>query len=311
MGDSNTPAGDLSSVQADNICSPAIEPMLSVKNLSVEYRTASGMVNAMRSASLEIYPEERVALVGESGSGKSTLGLAVAGMLTHPDIAVSFDRLEFRGAPLSYNARSRLPLRTPGLSMVFQDAMTSLDPVWPVGSQLIAVLRATEKISRAQANEEARYWLGRVGLDDTARVMASRPYELSGGMRQRAMMAIALCSKPKLLIADEPTSALDATLSMRTMDLLVELTESSGAALLIISHDIALCEKYTGRMLVAYQGRIVEEGSVGALRSRAKHPYTRGLLSCIPTLDNAEMEELPTMESVMAAATNVPAEVVR
>jgi peptide/nickel transport system ATP-binding protein len=181
--------------------------------------------------------------------------------------------------------------------MVFQDAMTSLDPVWTIGSQLSAVIRASENVSRKEARERSRYWLSRVGLNDTDRVLKNHPYELSGGMRQRAMMALALCGRPRLLIADEPTSALDASLSRQTMDLFVELTEGAGAALLIISHDIRLCQEYSDRTLVMYRGRLVEQGPSETLSSTAKHPYTVGLLRCIPTLESALLDELPTIES--------------
>jgi peptide/nickel transport system ATP-binding protein len=276
--------------------SPA--PLLVARDLTVTYLTDAEPVVAIAEAAVEIGRGERVALVGESGSGKSTLGLALAGLLAGPQIEITASTLTFAGEPVASRCDSRLPIRRPGIAMVFQDAMTSLDPVWTIGSQLTSVLRATEKTSRKEAKERARDWLIRVGLKDTQRVMRARPYELSGGMRQRAMIAIALCSKPSLLIADEPTSALDATMSRRTLELLLQLTEQSGTALLIISHDIGLCQEFTQRILVAYQGRLVDEGSSDRLHEIAGHPYTHGLLSCVPTLDSADTDELPTLEPV-------------
>jgi len=273
-------------------------PLLDARDLTVTYLTGAEPVVAIAGANVEIARGERVALVGESGSGKSTLGLALAGLLAGPQIKVTASTLTFSGKPVASRGGSPLPVRTPGIAMVFQDAMTSLDPVWTIGSQLTSVLRATEKTSRRKAKEHARDWLLRVGLKETERVMRARPYELSGGMRQRAMMAIALCSKPSLLIADEPTSALDATLSRRTLELLLRLTEQSGTALLIISHDIGLCQEFTKRTLVAYKGRLVDEGPSDRLHEIAEHPYTRGLLDCVPTLDNADLDELPTLEPV-------------
>jgi peptide/nickel transport system ATP-binding protein len=273
-------------------------PLLVARDLTVTYLTGAEPVVAISGATVEIAPGERVALVGESGSGKSTLGLALAGLLAGPDIEITSSTLTFAGKPVTWRRNHRLPVRTPGIAMVFQDAMTSIDPVWTIGSQLTSVLRATEKTSRREAKQHARDWLVRVGLKDTERVMQAHPYELSGGMRQRAMIALALCSKPSLLIADEPTSALDASLSRRTLELLLQLTEQSGTALLIISHDIGLCQEFTQRTLVAYQGRLVDEGPSDRLHEIAEHPYTQGLLSCIPTLDNADMDELPTLESV-------------
>jgi ABC-type dipeptide/oligopeptide/nickel transport system ATPase component len=282
-------------------------PSLVVEGLSVHYGSGPSRVCAVQDASFCIAQGERVALVGESGSGKTTLGLAVAGFLTQPGVEVTSDRLQFAGRPIVRNDRVRLPERTPGISMVFQDAMTSLDPVWTIGSQLRAVIRAGgEKLSRREVQDRARHWLDRVGIQDLDRVMKNRPYELSGGMRQRAMMALALCGRPKLLIADEPTSALDASLSRNTMDLLMELTQDFGASLLIISHDILLCQEYADTTMVMYHGRIVETGASATLAGTATHPYTIGLLSCIPTLDSAFLDELPTLESFVGADSRLP-----
>jgi peptide/nickel transport system ATP-binding protein len=178
--------------------------------------------------------------------------------------------------------------------MVFQDAMTSLDPVWTIGSQLSAVLKASGGFSRQERVAQAEAWLRRVGLHDTERVLRSRPYELSGGMRQRVMLAIALCGRPKLLIADEPTSALDASLARDVMELLVELAGELGTALLVVSHDIQLCSEYSDRTLVMYGGRVVEETPSSGL-SEARHPYTKGLLRSIPTLESADLDVLPTI----------------
>jgi ABC-type dipeptide/oligopeptide/nickel transport system ATPase component len=274
------------------------ESALVVDRLSVFYGSGPGAVRAVNDVSFRIAPGERVALVGESGSGKTTLGLAIAGFLTQPGIRLEAGRLEFEGRPLTRHANGRLPVRTPGLSMMFQDAMTSLDPVWTIGSQIAAVIRAQEKLRRSEVRERCREWLHRVGIHDVDRVLKNRPYELSGGMRQRAMLAIALCGKPRLLIADEPTSALDASLSRNTMDLLLELTEDAGASLLIISHDILLCQDYADTTMVMRHGDIVETGSSTTLAATAVHPYTIGLLRCVPTLESAGLDELPTFDTL-------------
>jgi peptide/nickel transport system ATP-binding protein len=274
------------------------EAVLVVEGLTVAYGNKDDAVVAVSDVSLTIERGERIALVGESGSGKTTLGLAIAGFLNRDNVQISSQKMEFEGKPLTRNTRSQLPLHTPGLSMMFQDAMTSLDPVWRVESQLKAVVRATEKVGRKELNDRCRYWLGRVGLTDTERVLRARPYELSGGMRQRVMLALALCGNPRLLIADEPTSALDASLSRDMMELLLELVEQSQTSLLIISHDIHLCQEYSDRTVVMYNGVAVEQGDSKTLERDAKHPYTIGLLRCIPTLDNAMSDELPTLASV-------------
>jgi peptide/nickel transport system ATP-binding protein len=302
-----TPGAEMSDTTAEKAAPPVQQqediapPLLSVTDLTVRYGASGDRpVTALDAVSLTVARGERVALVGESGSGKTTMGLAVAGFLTGPHVEVAAGTLTFDGTTIVRTGRSRVPRRTPGMSMMFQDAMTSLDPVWTIGSQLRALLRANAKLSRKEQNDRARDWLTRVGLSDTERVMKARPYELSGGMRQRAMLALALAGSPKLLIADEPTSALDASLSREAMELLVELTDDFGASLLIISHDIHLCQDYADRTMVMYGGRIVEHGASRTLAGTATHPYTIGLLRCIPTLDSANVDELPTLASVAA-----------
>jgi peptide/nickel transport system ATP-binding protein len=273
--------------------------VLAVEGLTVRYVTPDGEhVTAVDDIDLAVGRGERVAIVGESGSGKSSTGLAVGGFLTHPSIQVTARRLEVEGRPVERRPGDRMPRRTPGMSMVFQDAMTSLDPVWTVGSQLRAVLRSTGGMRRRQADGAAREWLEKVGLRDTARVLAARPYELSGGMRQRAMLALALAGQPRLLIADEPTSALDASLSREVMELMVTLTEETGAALLVISHDIELCQQYSNRMVVMYRGRIVDQGASATIGRTATDPYAKALLTCVPTLDDLALDRLPTLERV-------------
>jgi ABC-type dipeptide/oligopeptide/nickel transport system ATPase component len=277
---------------------PAGVPTLAIEGLSVAYPTSTGPFRAVRDASFSIAPGERIALVGESGSGKSSMALAIGGFLTQPGIEVTTSRFDIEGEPVVREHGGRLPRKTPGLAMIFQDAMTSLDPVYTVGSQLSAVIRGNDRVSKKDAADRSRYWLTRTGLTDTARVMAARPYELSGGMRQRVMMALALCSQPRILIADEPTSALDASLAREAMELLVQLTDEFDTSLLIVSHDIRLCQQYTDRILIMYRGQIVEQGVSATLAYEATHPYTRGLLACIPTLDTFDLDELPTLATV-------------
>lgn len=273
----------------------SIGTLLEVRNLTIQYPTADGMFTAVRDFSLSMSPGRRVAIVGESGSGKTNACMAIAGFLA-PEAEVSVDEMMFEDRDLSApRHRQVIPERIEGVGVVFQDAMTSLDPVWKIGSQLCAVIRNNQKVSRKEAREIAADWLRKVGLDDTERVLGARPYELSGGMRQRVMIAIALSACPRLLIADEPTSALDATLSKELMALMVSLTDELGTALLMISHDIALCQAYTDWTVVMNKGVAVEEGPSRTLSQTARHPYTRGLISCIPTLDNATWDRLPTM----------------
>jgi len=271
------------------------DAVLEVANLTVRYKVPDGYFTAVDDVSFSVAPGERVAIVGESGSGKTNTCLAIAGLLTHQNAVIEADAITLQGTSIAQRKRKRLPQRVPGLAMVFQDASTSLDPVWTVGSQLIDILRATQRMSRRNAKAKAAEWLVKVGMADPARVMKSRPHELSGGMRQRVMVALALAGSPRLLIADEPTSALDATLSREIMRLLVELTTEAGTGLILITHDIHLGQAFTERMLVMYGGRIVEEGASGTLDTAAVHPYTQALMRSVPTLESADLDVLPTI----------------
>ncbi|NQX10970.1 ABC transporter ATP-binding protein [Microbacteriaceae bacterium VKM Ac-2855] len=273
--------------------------LLTVEDLSVTFQ--NGEIVAAEGVSFTVAPGERLAIVGESGSGKSASCSAIGGYVTDVGSAVTASKLDFDGIDLLARTKSRLPKRTPGITMMFQDAMTSLDAVWTVGSQLKAALRANPAVPNATWKKAAVEWLHHVGLTDTDRVLRARPYELSGGMRQRVMLAIALCGAPRLLIADEPTSALDASLSQDVMELMVTLTSETGAALVIISHDIRLCQEYSDRMVVMFRGHQVEEVVSADIVTAAKHPYTRGLMSCVPTLDNYDVEELPTIDRFILA----------
>ncbi|GAA2234680.1 ABC transporter ATP-binding protein [Herbiconiux moechotypicola] len=275
--------------------------VLAVDALSVTYGSGESAHRAVDSATFRIAHGERVALVGESGSGKTTLALAIAGFLLGDAVTIDYAGLELGGEPLRRGSVKGLPQKTPGITMVFQDAMTSLDPVWTIGSQLAAVLRGAEGLRRSQVRERSEHWLRMVGLHDTERVLGARPYELSGGMRQRAMLAIALCSRPRLLIADEPTSALDASLAREIMDLMVDLTEDFGTSVLVVSHDIHLCQEYADRILVMLGGVIVDDVPAAEAAARATHPYTKGLIECVPTLESAGLDELPTLAGLREA----------
>lgn len=279
---------------------PPQDTLLDVSGLTVRYPTATGLFTAVDNFSLTVPGGRRVAVVGESGSGKTNACMAIAGFLA-PEALITAERMDFAGQDLLRRRRRALPSRIPGIGVVFQDAMTSLDPVWPIGQQLLAVIRNNEPMSRRAARHRAGRWLTDVGLPDTDRVLKARPYELSGGMRQRVMIAIALAGRPRLLIADEPTSALDATLSRDLMRLMVRLTDEIGAGLLMVSHDIDLCQAFTDWTVVMYQGRVVEEGPSATLHETARHPYTRGLIQCVPRLENASWDRLPTMASISPA----------
>ncbi|GAA2071183.1 ABC transporter ATP-binding protein [Microbacterium hatanonis] len=269
-------------------------PTLDVEALEVHYRTGDTWFTAVEEFSLRAEAGQRIAVVGESGSGKTTACMALAGLLP-PDARVDAARAHVAGTDVSARKRTAIPHRVPGVSVVFQNAMNALDPVWTIESQLITVIRGTTAASASSAKATAADWLARVGLHDIPRVLKARPYELSGGMRQRVMIAIALCSAPRLLIADEPTSALDMTLSRDLLDLIVALTDELDTTLLMISHDIGLCRAYTDWTVVMNRGRIVEQGATDAVTSNPTDPYTRALLDCQPSLSHMDWDRLPTM----------------
>ncbi|GAA3932267.1 ABC transporter ATP-binding protein [Microbacterium soli] len=271
----------------------SIAPLLRVGSLTVTF--GFGAHAAVRGVSFDVKAGERVAIVGESGSGKSTVCNAIAGFLRDDGTSIDAAVLEFEGKDLRGRRRTHIPVRTPGMTMVFQDAMTSLDPVWTIRNQLKSAIVSGGGVRRRDWLPVAEEALRRVGLTDVERILRARPYELSGGMRQRVMLAIALSGRPRMLIADEPTSALDATLSKDVMELMVELTEESEVALLLISHDISLCREYTDRLLIMFDGELVEDLSAAGADT-ARHPYTRGLLNCVPTLDNYKVDRLPTIQ---------------
>jgi ABC-type dipeptide/oligopeptide/nickel transport system ATPase component len=280
---------------------PAVDPLLAVRDLTVRYGSGADGTLAVHRATLTIERGEHVAIVGESGSGKTTLALAVAGLLPLEGVDTTTQSFRFAGTDVVRGPRHAVPHRTPGMSMVFQDAMTSLDPVATIGSQFTDVLRGVRRVSRREARSLTVDWLGSVGLHDAERVVKLRPYELSGGMRQRVMIALALCSEPKLLIADEPTSALDASLSRDVMDLLRDMTQRTGASLLVVSHDIELCRMYVDRIVVMYHGRIVDVVRADRVEQDATHPYTLALTECVPTLDSARLHRLPTLSDAARA----------
>ncbi|HWK20279.1 MAG TPA: ABC transporter ATP-binding protein [Microbacteriaceae bacterium] len=285
------------------------KPIVEIEQLSIAYGAGASRVLAVSDASMTIRGGERVALVGESGSGKTSVGMVIGGFA---DIAgASYEAARFDVAGVSAlgarRRRNRFPHARPGVSMVFQNAMTSLDPVWTIGSQFRAALRR-ESRSRREALETATTWLRRVGLTDFERILRARPYELSGGMRQRVMIALALCRHPALLVADEPTSALDASLSRAVMELLTELSDEFGIALLLVSHDIALCREFSDRTVVMFRGRIVEQLDSARLVEDARHPYTAALLRCVPSLANAEDERLATLADFLPTTQGDPNE---
>ncbi len=255
-------------------------PLLSIRDLRVEFETDAGNVAAVRGANIEVRAGETVALVGESGCGKSVTALAVMRLMTG---RVAAGSIHFEGQDLARLAdRDMRRVRGAQIGMIFQEPMTSLNPVFKIGRQIEEVLVLHQKLSAAAARTQALDLLSRVGIPSPAQRAEQYPHELSGGMKQRVMIAIAIACKPKLLIADEPTTALDVTIQAQIMALLKSLKDELNMAVLLITHDLGVVAHFAQRVDVMYAGKIVEHGSVRDIFKRPAHPYTRALLAGMP-----------------------------
>ena len=258
-------------------------PLLVVDDLRVSFPGRDGgYTEAVRGVSFSL-GRERLGIVGESGSGKSQTGRAILG-LTAPEGRITATKLSFDGIDLlTCSPKVRRQLRGGRIAMVLQDPKFSLNPVMTIGAQIIETLRAHNRVSGAEATKRAMAALESVRIDDPARVYKLYPHEVSGGMGQRAMIAMMLIAEPDILIADEPTSALDVTVQLQVISILDSLVRERGMGLILVSHDLRLVSSFCDRILVMYAGKVVEELSAGGL-ANAKHPYTRGLMACLPQL---------------------------
>jgi len=270
-----------------------VSALLTVEDLRVTFPTRTGVVEAVRGVSFTL-GRERLGIVGESGSGKSQTGRAIMG-LTPEHGVITAKRLDFNGIDLLTASKAeRRALRGKRIAMVLQDPKYSLNPVMTIGRQIVETLRAHEPVSRAEARKRALDMLAAVQIRDPERVFDLYPHEVSGGMGQRAMIAMMLVAGPELLIADEPTSALDVTVQLEVLAILNRLVAERGMGLIFISHDLRLVSSFCDRVIVMYAGRIVEELPAARL-SEAEHPYTRGLLNCMPEI-GADRHPLPVLE---------------
>jgi peptide/nickel transport system ATP-binding protein len=274
--------------------SPSIDPMLVVEDLRVSFPNRDGgRTEAVRGVSFTL-GRERLGIVGESGSGKSQTGRAILG-LTAPEGRVTAKRLAFNGVDLlGCTPRERRELRGGRIAMVLQDPKFSLNPVMTIGDQIAETLRAHTRIAAREARASVIGALEAVQIDDPERMVGLYPHEVSGGMGQRAMIAMMLIAKPDLLIADEPTSALDVTVQLQVLAVLDALVAQRGMGLIFVSHDLRLVSTFCDRILVMYAGQMVEEVAAGRL-AEAKHPYTRGLMNCLPKLGE-DRHPLPTLD---------------
>ncbi len=307
-----------------------MESLLNVEGLSVSYHSSSGPITALDNVSLEIKPNELLTVVGESGCGKTTLGLSVIGLLPHKNAKVIKGNITYKGTDLlAINPDTMRKYRGTEIAMIFQEPLTSLNPVYKVGDQiaeaiLIRKLRKEghqtggeymQKVYRStstlisrlprlrtridpELKSEMVEWLRLVRIADAEQILDRYPFELSGGMRQRIMIAMALSQEPALLIADEPTTALDVTTQAQVLKLMRELMEKVSTSVLMVTHDLAVASQVADRIVVMYAGEIAEDSDVYDLFSSPLHPYTQGLLSCIPTGRKANSRLMPIPGSV-------------
>ena len=282
------------------------DALLQVRDLRTWFETDRGLFRAVDGISFSVGRGRTVGLVGESGCGKSVTSLSLMGLVPQPPGRVSAEAILFEGRDLlGLSADERRLLRGGKMSMVFQEPMTSLNPVHTIGRQIVEAIRAHTDLSPAQARARAIEVLELVRIPSAAERFDDFPHHLSGGMRQRVMIAMALACEPALLIADEPTTALDVTIQAQILELLRELQQRLGMAILIITHDLGVIAELVDEVIVMYAGQIVESAPVAALFSDPQHPYTIGLLGSIPRLD-VDRERLATIEGTVPSPANQP-----
>ncbi|MGZ3341508.1 MAG: ABC transporter ATP-binding protein [Reyranella sp.] len=281
-------------------------PLLSVRDLTVAFDTRRGSFEAVSGVSFDVRPGRTLGVVGESGSGKSVTAMALMRLL--PDTArVTAGQVRFGARDLGpLSDREMQSIRGRGIAMVFQDPMASLNPILTIGWQVMEPLMLQLGLGRAAARTRAQELLSLVRIPSPAEIMRAYPHQLSGGMRQRVMIAIALSCGPKLLIADEPTTALDVTTQAQILELLRDLQQRLDMSVLLITHDLGVVAEFADEVLVMYAGRIVERSPVAALFDRPGHPYTEGLLRSMPPLEDEDPEILPAIEGNVASPFALP-----
>ncbi len=265
------------------------QPLLAVRDLSVKFDTPDGVVEAVESVSFSIDRRSTLCIVGESGCGKSVTAQSILRLIPSPPGRIASGEIMFEGRDILHMSDEEIRrVRGNDIAMIFQDPMTSLNPVFTCGYQIMESLRFHQNMSTAQARERAIEMLRLVRIPDPRKRVDEYPHQLSGGMRQRVMIAMALACNPKLLIADEPTTALDVTIQAQILDLLAELKEELHMAVIFITHDLGIVAQIADHVLVLYAGKVAERGRAADIYQHPKHPYTIGLLDSVPRLDRAQ-----------------------
>ena len=285
----------------------AEEYLVDIKNERLSFFTPAGEVKALNDVSIHLKEGEVLGIVGESGSGKSVTAYSLMGLTAHPGKLIG-GTLQFNGHEIEEMGEKEIrKIRGKEISIIFQDPMTSLNPVYTIGNQITEVIRLHTDKDKKQAYARAKELLELVGINEPEKRLKQYPHELSGGMRQRVMIAIALACEPKLLIADEPTTALDVTIQAQILELMMELKDKLGMAIIMITHDLGVVASMCDRIAVMYAGRIVEYGTTDDIFYRPHHMYTKGLIRSIPRLDTKEHERLVPIEGTPVDLLNPPA----
>ena len=283
------------------------ENILQVNNLTTRFRTERGTVTAVQGVSFHVRRGEILGLVGESGCGKSVTSQSIMRLYDEKRLARYEGEILFDGQNLlSLPEKQMQAVRGGQIAMVFQDSLSSLNPVFPCGNQIMESLQIHQHLSKNEAKEKAVEMLRLVGIPDPEKRFLQYPHELSGGMRQRVMIACALCCRPKLLIADEPTTALDVTIQAQIMELIVNLNHELNMGVILITHDLSVVAETCSRVAVMYLGQIVEEADVLSLFEHPMHPYTRGLLKSIPSVSDGRREDLYIIEGTVPLLSQIP-----
>jgi peptide/nickel transport system ATP-binding protein len=286
---------------------PGEIPLLRVRDLVIEFSTEAGVVRAADEISFEVHANETIGLVGESGCGKTVTGLSILGLIPSPPGRIVGGSIQFMGRELVGLPETEMRrIRGRDISMIFQEPMTALNPVFTIGNQMIDVLIRHRKLTRRQARDAAIEMLAKVGLPVPARRVDEYPHQLSGGMRQRVMIAMALSCDPKLLIADEPTTALDVTTQAQVLEQIGKLQDEFHMAVVLITHDLGVVAETCRRAIVMYCGRIVENAAIENLFAAPRHPYTKGLLESIPRIRGDRLDELPIIPGRVPDLLHLP-----
>ena len=281
--------------------------LLEIRDLATHFNTQDGVVKAVDGVSFELKDGEIIGIVGESGCGKSVSALSIMRLIPDPPGRIVHGEVMFGGQDiLKLNEAEMRHVRGNRISMIFQEPMTSLNPVLSIGRQLTETLELHLKMNSAQARDRAKELLSMVGIPDAERCLSDYPHQMSGGMRQRVMISMAISCNPKLIIADEPTTALDVTIQAQILELIQTLCKELGTAMIIITHNLGIVARYASRVMVMYAGKLIEKGSSQNIYHNPKHPYTRGLLDSVPRLDETAGSTLVSIDGLPPDLIDLP-----